>query len=123
MWKVLDGKRLGRPQGEERKLFTDAIWRVLELRWKEQPSNRPSVEAVLLCLEGARPSSDVVVDGGTDGDCQPGVAERDSSGSDSSMFSPFHLRVSFIHPWDSQHRRLHMVVTNARFHRTTVLLV
>jgi len=50
--KVLDGERPGRPQGEEGKLFTDAIWGVLECCWKPQPSDRISAKAVLPCLRG-----------------------------------------------------------------------
>jgi len=49
---VLEGKRPGRPQGEEGKVFTDAIWEVLKLSWKHRPSDRTSVTAVLRSLEG-----------------------------------------------------------------------
>ena len=55
--RVLGGKCPDRPQGEEGKLFTDAIWRLLKLCWKPQPSDRPSAKTVLLCLEGASPPS------------------------------------------------------------------
>ncbi|KAF9645406.1 kinase-like protein [Thelephora ganbajun] len=51
--RVLKGERPGRPQGKEGELFTDAIWGILELCWKPQPSDRASAKAVLLCLEGA----------------------------------------------------------------------
>jgi len=50
--KVLEGERPVRPQGDGGKLFTAAIWRLLELCWKPQPGDRPSVEDVLLGLEG-----------------------------------------------------------------------
>ena len=49
--KVMEGERPKRPQGEEGKLFTDAMWEVLELCWKPQPSYRPSAKAIILCLE------------------------------------------------------------------------
>lgn len=52
IWKVLEDERPGRPEGEEGKLFTDAIWDALELCWKRQPNDRPRVKTVLLCLEG-----------------------------------------------------------------------
>ena len=50
MWKVLEGMRPERPQGE---LFTDVIWSVLERCWKPQPSDRPGGTVVLQCLGGA----------------------------------------------------------------------
>ena len=61
---VLNGQRPERPEGNGGKLFTDAIWKMLRLCWKHQPSDRPSAETVLLCLEGTPPpppwpSSDV----------------------------------------------------------------
>jgi len=49
--KVLEGKRPERPEGEEGKSFTDAIWRLLELCWKHQPSDRANARAVLACLD------------------------------------------------------------------------
>jgi len=115
VWMVLEGKRPGRPQGEGGKLFTDAIWGVLNLCWKHQPSERPSVEAVLLCLERAQPPSGI---DGDEGDRQAGATEKDSR-----VFFPFHPMVAFIHPRGSQNRRLYTVVTIARFHHTTAFLV
>ena len=52
IFKILDGERPVRPQGEEGSLFTDSIWNVLQLCWKPQPHDRASAEAVLLGLEG-----------------------------------------------------------------------
>ena len=49
---VLAGRRPARPQGTEGRLFTDAIWGVLELCWKAQPSERTSVGAVFQGLGG-----------------------------------------------------------------------
>ena len=31
--------------------FTDTLWRMLEMCWKPQPDDRPSIEDVLQCLE------------------------------------------------------------------------
>ena len=53
--KVLGGECPGRPQGEEWKLFTDAIWGVLERCWKPQPYDRISAKAVLLGFEAHPP--------------------------------------------------------------------
>ena len=91
---VLDGKRPERPEGKEGRLFTDAIWKMLELCWKHQPSDRPSAKTVLLCLEGTPPPPPwPPSDGG-------GVVETDADDhrsdttSDSSMLSPASPEVS-----------------------------
>jgi len=64
--KVLDGERPVRPQGEEGKLFTDDMWRVVQLCWKPQPGDRTTAKAVLWGLKGdsssLRSSSNVGVD-------------------------------------------------------------
>ena len=44
--KVLEGKRPSREKG-----FVDGLWEILERCWKPQPNARPSIEAVLRCLE------------------------------------------------------------------------
>ena len=49
--RVLKGERPGRPRGEEGMGFTDEIRNTLELCWKANPSDRPSIEEVLRCLE------------------------------------------------------------------------
>jgi len=51
MRKVIDGERPGRPEGSDGAWFTDDLWRMLELCWTAQPDSRPSIEAVLECLE------------------------------------------------------------------------
>ena len=49
--KVMDGERPERPEGVGGAWFTDDIWRMLNRCWEAQPENRPSVAAVLECLE------------------------------------------------------------------------
>ena len=57
MLKVLDGKRPERPRGVRGAWFQDNVWEMLERCWAHQPNDRPSLNAVLLCLQGAtRPS-------------------------------------------------------------------
>ena len=52
MRKILGGERPERPQGEGGELFTDVVWRVLELCWKSRPCDRIGARDVLLGLEG-----------------------------------------------------------------------
>jgi len=49
---ILGGERPGRPKGAQGELFTDSIWRLLDLCWKPQPSDRVSAKTILLGLEG-----------------------------------------------------------------------
>ena len=49
--KVTKGERPGRPEGPEGAWFTDDLWRMLGLCWTTPPESRPSIEAVLECLE------------------------------------------------------------------------
>ena len=44
--KVLKGKHPRREDG-----FTDGLWKTMEQCWVSHPSNRPSIEGVLQCLE------------------------------------------------------------------------
>ena len=50
MRKVIEGERPGRPQGEEEVWFTDDLWEILEQCWSPQPERRPTINAVLQCL-------------------------------------------------------------------------
>ena len=50
--KVIKGERPGRPEGADGVWFTDDLWQMLNLCWETQPGSRPSVQAVLECLEG-----------------------------------------------------------------------
>jgi serine/threonine protein kinase len=84
--KVLGGERPGKPQGSDGELFTENIWRVVELCWKPQPRDRISAEVVLLGLEGKliplRPSSH------TSGDVGRGSGDRlGSAAGDYIVFS------------------------------------
>jgi len=89
--KVLDGNRPGRPQGARGVWFTDSIWGVLDLCWKPQPGERPSLDAVLQCLQGAsqpsRPPSPMDEDMETNTGSQLDVTTT----NDSSMFPPLGL--------------------------------
>ena len=87
--KVLEGKRPGRPQGEEGRLFTDAIWEVLELCWKPQPSDRANAKTILLCLGGTPPLPPSVMDGAAATDVD---SQLDDTESGSGTFSPFCVR-------------------------------
>ena len=81
IWKVLEGQRPERPQGKGGVLFTDDLWRILELCWKHKPEERTKANAVLQCLERTsslpRPSSNVDSTG-----MRPDAREF-------GMFSPF----------------------------------
>ena len=49
--KILDGERPRKPQGAQGTWFTADLWRMLELCWKPQPGDRPSLNTVLRCLQ------------------------------------------------------------------------
>ena len=53
MRKVPDGERPGRPEGPERAWFTDDLWGMLQRCWAARSDSRPSIGAVLECLERA----------------------------------------------------------------------
>ena len=88
---VLTGERPERPQGEEGKLFTEAIWQVLQLCWKQKPAERMNAKTVLSRLGGtpssSRPSQgmDGIVETDTD-------EESDATAGDPGTFSPFRRR-------------------------------
>jgi len=52
---VLNGERPKRPHGAEDAWFMDGIWEMMELCWKAQPNDRPSIDTVLQCLQDATP--------------------------------------------------------------------
>ena len=49
--KVVKGDRPVRPQGAERRWFTNGIWNILECCWKPSPGDRPKIKDVLHSLE------------------------------------------------------------------------
>ena len=51
MRKVIEGVHPDRPQGTQGKPFQDGLWAMLERCWERQPSKRPSLAAVLGCLQ------------------------------------------------------------------------
>ena len=102
---ILEGKRPGRPQGEEGKLFTDAIWGVLELCWKPRPSDRASVRAVLLSLGGNQEDEE------TDSDDQSDITAKNSR-----MFSLFRPGFSSNHTPGIQDLRLRIMTAYNQFH-------
>lgn len=54
--KVSRGERPERPQGAEGRWFTGEVWDILERCWKPDPSDRPSIDCVLECLDKASKS-------------------------------------------------------------------
>jgi len=93
VYMVLGGERPGRPQGDEGKLFTDEIWKGLQLCWKHLPGDRPSAKAILRGLGGdlspLRPPF------GMDGDAETDTGDQsDDTASGSGIFSPFHFRLT-----------------------------
>jgi len=91
--KVLGGDRPGRPRGSRGVWFGDGVWEMLDLCWKPQPYERPSLDTILQCLQGAsrpsRPPSRIDSDAETDADGQPDTTL--STGNDSSKFPQFGL--------------------------------
>ena len=90
--KILSGERPGRPEGAQGAWFTTDLWEMLQRCWRTQPGDRPSLSAVLQCLQEttgpSRPPSDV------DGDVDDQVH---AAAGNSSIFSPFHTRLIFVH--------------------------
>ena len=79
--KVLEGERP--PRGAN---FTKDLWEMLERCWASEPSNRPSIEDVLQCLEVASDSSEPPsprVDDGVDADGDGWNTATSSSGGGS----------------------------------------
>ena len=86
---VLRGERPERPQGGEWRLFTDAIWGVLEYCWKSDPNGQTSAQAVLPSLLPSSRTSGATEDEGTGGGGQ-----QDDAGGESNVFSPSRLRLT-----------------------------
>ena len=92
--KVLAGERPKRPQGDEGKLFTDGIWRLLKLCWKPHPRDRMNAEAVLLGLERSPSRSRRLLTRTGIWKWSFGDGQSDTA-ANSCMCSPFHLRLVF----------------------------
>jgi len=86
--KIQAGECPQRPQGSQGAWFTDGIWGMLELCWKAQPGDRPSLKTILRCLQDVpRPEP-------------PEVDSRSATiANDPSMPSPFLPRLSSYHPY------------------------
>ena len=91
IWKVLKGERPERPKGKEGALFTDDLWEILGLCWKQQPGERTSAKAVLRCLEKTSSLPRLHFD--AIGIVETSVGEQqDATTSASGMLSLFHRR-------------------------------
>jgi len=94
VWKILEGERPVRPEGEQGTRFTDSTWEMLRLCWEPQPGDRISAKEVLLRLGGnPRPlesSSNANGDAATDADDRSDVAS-DNSQYDFSISSQTHF--------------------------------
>ena len=94
MRKVIEGERPGRPEGKEEVWFTDDLWEILEQCWLPQPERRPTIEAVLECLEQGStawqpppPDSDDYAQSDSD-DQSYSASSHDSSTDPSTLSSP-----------------------------------
>ena len=75
--KVLKGERPRREEG-----FADSLWNMMERCWMSQPSDRPSIEDVLQCLEKG-PNR---ITGGTERDISSG--SHRSPPDEKGMYNP-----------------------------------
>ena len=114
IWMVLNGQRPERPKGREGALFTDDLWEILGLCWKQQPGERTSAKAVLRCLEKASSLPRLHPD--RIGIMETSVGEQlDATTSGSSMLSLFHQRSQADHQFPtvvSQDQQPHIVVVD-----------
>jgi len=99
--KIVEGKRPGRPEGEERVWFTNDLWEMLEQCWSPQPERRPAIDVVLQCLRrGSTTWQPLPPDSGdraqSDNDEQPDFTLSHSLGIEPSTF--LHLALNLTHP-------------------------
>ena len=99
--KTLDGERPRKPEGTEGTRFTDDIWNMLELCWKAQPADRPSLDTVLRSLQDAARPTELP-------DVDPG------------MFPLSLPRLAPQCPCGIQDHRLHTARTNPKTHKLTI---
>ena len=98
---VLQGNRPQKLQGSEAELFTDEIWEMLELCWKQKPGDRLSARGVLIGLGGSLSPSEPPPD--AYGDAETGVnGQPHDTENRAGMFFP--SRVKFLSPFPSPDR-------------------
>ena len=101
---VLGGERPERPRGGTGELFTDEIWKLLELCWKERPADRPNLKLVLSALGGEPftlwPPSSMDGEAGTDTDDEHWAAgiERENDIESRSSIDGTHGTLALPHP-------------------------
>ena len=97
MRKVVEGEHPGRPQGGEGMWFTNDLWEMLEQCWLPQPGRRPTIDALIRCLEQGsmawQPLPPDLVQ--SEGDDRPHFTSDHTLDHDPSMF--LHV-LNFIHP-------------------------
>ena len=100
--KVHRGERPERPKGGQ---FTNDLWKTLGQCWSTQPNDRPTVKAVLECLELVskvwRPLPHIVKDVGTNGNKSDSISycmSLASSQTSSSLSRKIDLGPHLIHP-------------------------
>ena len=101
---VLGGERPERPKEDAGELFRDKIWEVVEHCWKQQPSDRPTANRVLIGFEGdlsmSGPPSDMDGEVETDVDDESWAASIESGPGESGTgtFSLSNSNTVFTHP-------------------------
>jgi len=129
MRKVIDGERPGRPQGKEEVWFTNDLWETLEQCWLPRPERRPTIEAVLQCLQRSStawwplsPDSDNDTQSDSDADDQSDFTLSHDPGIDPSTFLHLALNLTLKQPLQ-QTRQIHRMMTRLRFHPGISLVV
>ena len=50
---IVEGVRPRKPEGAKRLGFSEELWRMVELCWLEDRDERPGIEDIVSCLNGA----------------------------------------------------------------------
>ena len=50
---IVEGVRPRKPEGAKRLGFSEELWRMVELCWLEDRDERPGIEDIFSCLNGA----------------------------------------------------------------------
>ena len=115
---VLQGERPEKLQGNETNLFTDKIWEILELCWRDRPSDRPSARGVLIGLgENLSPSEQP---SDADGDTKTDISDDTENGP--GMFSHPATTLSLTIPKPRQDRHLLALTRSAETHNKLLIL-